>query len=161
MTDTLILFAATDSLLTRLAVAAVASVVGVMLILVGRVNIQTRTAEETGRRRMVNRALGRSNTYEGDKAVMMGYVRIVIGVCAIIFGIVFIFVGPFLANVGKSSGPAAANALGQVSQVPASRQPWQPNNSPAGLHRPTVAALTAACDPWQPGSWRFGRQSIG
>ncbi len=38
------------------------------------------------------------NTYEGSKAVMVGWIRVICGVCAIIFGIVFIFVGPFLAE---------------------------------------------------------------
>jgi len=42
--------------------------------------------------------LGHSNTYEGSKAVMLGWIRVICGVCAIIFGIVFIFVGPILAE---------------------------------------------------------------
>jgi len=69
-----------------------------MLILAGVQNIKTQSAEESGKRRIVNKAVGQSNTYEGSKAVMIGWIRIVLGVCAIIFGIVFHFVGPFLAE---------------------------------------------------------------
>lgn len=71
---------------------------GVILILVGMDNIKTQTAEESGKRRLVNKALGQSNTYEGSKAVMIGWMRVICGIGAIIFGIVFIFVGPFLAK---------------------------------------------------------------
>ncbi len=90
--------AATDTVWTRLGVCAVAVVVGVMLIVTGLRDIRTRTAEESGKRRLVNSFLGRSNTYEGAKAVRLGRIRVVCGVIAIAFGIVFLFVGPFLAK---------------------------------------------------------------
>ncbi len=87
----------TDTIWTRLGVCAAMSVVGVILIVTGWYNIRTATAEESGKRRHVNRALGRSNNYEGSSAVLLGWVRVVCGVGAILFGIVFLFVGPFLA----------------------------------------------------------------
>ena len=90
--------AVTDTLFTRLGVFSVSVIVGAILIAAGIQNIKTRTAEETGKRRLVNKALGNSNTYSGQKAVFLGWVRIVCGVGAIVFGIIFIFVGPFLAN---------------------------------------------------------------
>ena len=94
----LAVLAATDSVGTRLAVCAVASLVGGIFILAGRANIRNRVAEESGSRRTVNRLLGRSNTYEGSKAVAIGWMRVVLGLLAILFGIVFLFVGPFLAK---------------------------------------------------------------
>ena len=98
MSETLFLLAATDTIWTRLGVFAIASLVGVILILMGLENIKTQTAEESGKRRWVNKAFGQSNTYEGSKAVLIGWVRVICGVGAILFGIVFIFVGPFLAQ---------------------------------------------------------------
>ena len=99
MSETLLLLAATDTIWSRLGVCAVASLVGALLIFTGLQNIKTKTAEESsGKRRLVNKALGQSNTYEGSKAVTVGWIRVICGVCAIIFGIVFIFVGPFLAQ---------------------------------------------------------------
>jgi hypothetical protein len=98
MSESMLLLAATDTIWTRLAVCAVATIVGAVLIYIGRQNIKTRTAEESGKRRWVNGALGMSNTYQGTKAVLIGWMRVICGVCAIIFGIVFIFVGPFLAK---------------------------------------------------------------
>jgi len=78
-------------------VVAVAIIVGVVLIVTGIANVRTRTAEESGGRRLVNRAAGGSNTYTGSRAVAQGYVRIALGVAAIVFGIVFAFIGPFAA----------------------------------------------------------------
>ena len=98
MPETMLMLAVTDTIWSRLGVCAVASLVGAILIFTGLQNIKTRTAEESGKRRLVNKAIGQSNTYEGSKAVMIGWVRVVCGVGAIIFGIVFIFVGPFLAK---------------------------------------------------------------
>lgn len=98
MSETWFLLAVTDNIWTRLGVFAIASIVGLILILVGMDNIKTQKAEESGKRRLVNKALGQSNTYEGPKAVMIGWIRVICGVGAIIFGIVFIFVGPFLAK---------------------------------------------------------------
>jgi hypothetical protein len=73
-------------------------ILGVILILTGINNIRTGTATETGKRRKLNRLLGRSNTREGSSAVLIGRSRIVVGVGMMIFGIVFLFVGPFLAR---------------------------------------------------------------
>ena len=98
MSIELVLIAVTDTIWTRLGVCAVASVVGLILILTGVYNIKTETAEESGKRRLVNDAMGQDNTYEGSNAVMLGWVRVICGVGAIIFGIVYIFVGPFLAE---------------------------------------------------------------
>lgn len=151
MTETLILLAAIDSLLSRLGVLVVAILVGIVFILAGIANVKTQTAEESGRRRWVNRALGRSNTYTGKKAVTMGYVRIGMGVCTILFGIVFLFVGPFLADVGKGGAraeggtaapagpPQAAGAHGPLPPAPAlpgntaSRSIDRVNNSASAL----------------------------
>jgi hypothetical protein len=98
MNDLLLLLAVADSIWSRLGMCAVFCVVGAILILTGIANIQSKTAEESGRRRTVNKLLGSSNTYEGSKAVTVGWIRVICGVGAIIFGIVFIFVGPFLAK---------------------------------------------------------------
>lgn len=87
-----------DSIPERLVVAGVCCVIGTLLILAGRNNIRTETAEESGKRRTVNRILGRSNTYSGNAAVRIGKIRIVCGVGLIIFGVIFIFTGPFLAR---------------------------------------------------------------
>jgi uncharacterized membrane protein HdeD (DUF308 family) len=98
MNDMLLLLAVADTIWSRLGVCAVACVVGVIFIITGIANIQNKTAEESGRRRSVNKLLGNSNTYEGSKAVTVGWIRVICGVGAIIFGVVFIFVGPFLAK---------------------------------------------------------------
>lgn len=103
MFDQLALLAVTDTIWMRLGVCAVCIAVGAILIHVGRQNIETQTAEESGKRRLVNKALGRSNTYTGAKAVRIGWARVACGIGAILFGIVFIFVGPFLANDAKAS----------------------------------------------------------
>jgi hypothetical protein len=84
-------------LLTRLGVAGVAILVGAFLIYTGLANIRTQSAQESGKRRLVNRAAGRSSTYAGSSAVTVGVVRVVIGVAAIIFGLVFAVMGPMLA----------------------------------------------------------------
>ncbi|MBM3972393.1 MAG: hypothetical protein FJ302_21415 [Planctomycetes bacterium] len=98
MSETLLLLAVTDTIWSRLGVCAVASLVGALFIFIGLQNIKTKTAEESGKRRLVNKVFGQSNTYEGSKAVLIGWIRVICGVCAIIFGVVFLFVGPFLAK---------------------------------------------------------------
>ena len=92
------MLAVTDTLWSRLGVCVVVSLVGVILVFSGWQSIKTQTAEESGKRRFVNKVIGQSNTYQGSKAVMIGWIRVVCGVFAILFGIVFIFVGPFLAE---------------------------------------------------------------
>ncbi len=92
------ILAATDTIWHRLGFMAVAVLVGALLVLAGLANIRTQTAEEDGKRRLTNWALGRSNDYEGAKAVRLGWIRVICGVALILFGIVFVFVGPFLAE---------------------------------------------------------------
>jgi hypothetical protein len=87
----------TQSLPARLGVAGIAIVVGIGLIVTGLSNVRTQSAQETGRRRLVNRAAGRTNAYSGSSAVMLGWMRVVLGVAAIGFGIVFAVMGPMLA----------------------------------------------------------------
>ena len=77
----------------------VACMVGIVFIQVGRQNTRTRQAEETGERRSVNSVLGSSNSYTGSKAVFVGWLRIVCGVGAILFGFVFLVFGAFLASL--------------------------------------------------------------
>jgi len=98
MADSLLLLAATDTIWSRLGMCAIMWVVGAILIFTGLQNIKTKSAQESGSRRLVNKAFGKSNTYEGSKAVSIGWLRVICGVCLLIFGIVFIFVGPFLAE---------------------------------------------------------------
>jgi len=87
------LLAATHTIWSRLGIFAFTLVFGAVFILAGIQNIKTRTAEESGKRRFVNSALGVSNTYKGTKAVVQGYIRVVCGVGLIIFGIVFSLFG--------------------------------------------------------------------
>jgi hypothetical protein len=72
MNDFLLTLASNDSLGTRLAVCGVAVVIGIILIVTGRTNVKTRTAEESGKARIVNSIFGRSDQYEGKKAVVVG-----------------------------------------------------------------------------------------
>jgi len=80
--------------MTRFIAAGVALALGVWLIYVGVMNVRTRTAEETGPRRRVNRAIGQSNTYTGGKAVLQGWLRIGMGIAAIAFAIWMALFGP-------------------------------------------------------------------
>jgi branched-subunit amino acid permease len=81
-------------MLTRFVVAGAAAALGLWLIYVGIANIGTRTSEETGSRRRVNRAMGASNTYEGGRAVLQGWIRIGLGIAAIVFAVWFFVFGP-------------------------------------------------------------------
>lgn len=112
MSNSLILFAVDqpfeDTIVSRLIICVVAIAVGGILILTGRQNILTKSAEESGGRRAVNKLFGQSNTYAGRKAVLVGWIRVGCGVCMIIFGIVFLFVGPFLADKPKEKKNAVA-----------------------------------------------------
>ena len=96
MFDAFVTLAFEDTIVSRLIVCAVACFGGFILIVSGREAIRTKTAEESGKRRIVNSMLGQSNTYEGSKAVFIGWSRVICGIGVIIFGIVFIFTGPFL-----------------------------------------------------------------
>ena len=65
-------FAAGMSVTDRIMVCVVMGLVGAVVILKGVENIRTGKAEETGIRRLVNTAVGRSNTYEGATAKFVG-----------------------------------------------------------------------------------------
>jgi len=86
------------SIWTRLGVGILMIFFGLGFIATGMENIKTKTAKETGRRRTVNKVLGKSNSYTGRKAVVMGYSNVICGIMLIIGGIVFLIFGPFLAE---------------------------------------------------------------
>jgi hypothetical protein len=86
------------SIWTRLIVCGVATVVGIILIITGRQNILSESAEETGRRRIVMKAMGEGTEHTGKMAVTIGKTRIIMGILAIIFGILFLIFGPVLAK---------------------------------------------------------------
>ena len=65
-----------------------ALIVGPILAWVGRTNVKTRSASETGVRRLTNSALGMSNDYEGRKAAVVGWIRIVGGTLLTIGGVI-------------------------------------------------------------------------
>ncbi|MBK8179402.1 MAG: hypothetical protein IPK67_11040 [Planctomycetes bacterium] len=92
------LLAPSEPLGQRLAVLGVCLALGAYLILVGRNNIRTREAEETGKRAALLSALGKPTSMSGKKAVAMGWLRIVLGIGAILFGFVFLAFGAFLRN---------------------------------------------------------------
>lgn len=79
---------------TRFIVAGAALLLGVWLIYVGLANVRTQTSEETGPRRRVNQALGSSNTYTGGRAVLQGWIRVGMGIAAIVFAVWFVLFGP-------------------------------------------------------------------
>ena len=90
--------AAKVSILTRLIVSGVAAIVGIILILVGRQNIRTESVEETGKRRLVMKAMGKGTEHKGKMAVSIGKTRIIMGILAIIFAVFFLIFGPILAR---------------------------------------------------------------
>jgi ABC-type multidrug transport system permease subunit len=81
-------------IVARFIVAGAAAALGLWLIYVGMTNIGTRTSEETGVRRRVNQAIGEDNTYAGSKAVLQGWIRVGLGIAAIVFAVWFFFFGP-------------------------------------------------------------------
>ena len=80
--------------MTQFVVAGAALLLGMWLIYVGLMNIRTRVSEESGVRRRVNHALGESNTYTGGKAALQGWIRVGMGMAAIVFAVWFVFLGP-------------------------------------------------------------------
>ena len=80
--------------MTRIIVAGATVLLGIWLIYVGVTNIRTGTSDETGVRRRVNRVAGELNTYTGGKAALQGWIRVGLGVAAIVFGIWFFLFGP-------------------------------------------------------------------
>ncbi len=73
-------------------------VVGALYVRTGLRNVRERVAEERGKARLTNAVLGVSNTYEGRKAVALGWVRIIGGAVAVVFAIVMLFVWMSLAD---------------------------------------------------------------
>jgi len=104
--ESIIIFAQT-SIATRLAGGGLIMIAGIAFILVGTSNIRTQTAQESGKRRTVNRFLGKSNSYRGNSAVLIGVTRIIGGIFGIGAGIAFMIFGAFAA------GPGATGAADQ------------------------------------------------
>jgi hypothetical protein len=92
------LLAAKGTLAQRLGGCVLMVGIGALLILAGVNNIKTKSAEETGKRRIVSQMIGRNTSYEGRKAVSIGYMRVICGAGMILFGIAFGFVGPVLSQ---------------------------------------------------------------
>ncbi|ADB18566.1 hypothetical protein Psta_3912 [Pirellula staleyi DSM 6068] len=82
----------------KFGVAALMILIGLILIMVGRNNIQTQEAEETGARRLIMQATGSEPTHRGNMAVLIGWGRIIGGAILILAGIGFGIFGPILAN---------------------------------------------------------------
>ena len=97
MLNSLLLLAKNEPIAIRIAGCLLGCLVGIIFIYIGRQNVRTQRAEESGKRRGVNALLGASNSYSGSKAVFVGWVRILCGVMAIVFGFVFLVFGAFLA----------------------------------------------------------------
>src|SRR5262245_16689606 len=81
---------------TRLGVLALCLALGAWLIYVGRLNVQRRVAEESGKRAIFLKLMGSSTEMQGRRAVITGWVRIVAGGAMIVFGLVFLVFGAFL-----------------------------------------------------------------
>jgi hypothetical protein len=69
---------------------------GAWMIYVGRLNVRTRVAQESGKRAVFLKLMGSSTAMQGHRAVITGWVRIVLGAVAIVFGLVFLVFGAFL-----------------------------------------------------------------
>ena len=89
-------FAPDEPLAQRLGILAVCLAFGAWMIYVGRHNVRTREAEETGKRAALLSVLGKSTSMKGRSAVATGWIRIIVGLIAIAFGFVFLFFGAFL-----------------------------------------------------------------
>jgi hypothetical protein len=85
-----------EPLLERLGVMALCFAFGAWMIYVGRLNVRAEVAEESGKRALFLKMMGKSTTMHGRMAVVTGWVRIVLGVVAIAFGFVFLLFGAFL-----------------------------------------------------------------
>lgn len=75
---------------------AVCLVFGSWMIYAGRLNVRGEVAEESGKRALFLKMMGKSTAARGRMAVIMGWGRIVCGVLAIAFGFVFLLFGAFL-----------------------------------------------------------------
>jgi hypothetical protein len=85
-----------EPLLERLGVMAVCLAFGAWMIYVGRLNVRTEVAEESGKRALFLKLMGSSTSMQGRRAVLTGWVRIVLGAVVIAFGFVFLLFGAFL-----------------------------------------------------------------
>ncbi|MBN1555605.1 MAG: hypothetical protein JXA11_12740 [Phycisphaerae bacterium] len=83
----------------RVIVFMVSLVMGILVIVAGYISVKTRYARDGWKQQRFNRLLGRSGEYYGKTAVRKGWMRIIVGIAIILFGIVFLFVGPFLKGV--------------------------------------------------------------
>jgi len=93
--EPLIVLAATP-LATRLIMGGFLVFLGAMFTLMGALNVASQSAQETGSLRTVNWLLGRSNAYQGSRAVTVGVLRIIGGIFAIVCGIIVMIFGPIL-----------------------------------------------------------------
>ena len=85
-----------EPLWQRMGVMALFFAFGAWMIYVGRLNVRARVAEESGKRALFLKLMGKSTTMQGRMAVITGWMRIVVGVVAIAFGFVFLLFGAFL-----------------------------------------------------------------
>lgn len=85
-----------ESLPQRLGIMAVCFAFGAWMIYVGRLNVRTEVAEETGKRAIFLKLMGKSGVRQGGMAVFTGWLRIAVGVVAIGFGLAFLMFGAFL-----------------------------------------------------------------
>jgi len=85
-----------EPLAQRLGVLAISLAIGAWMIYVGRLNVRTRVAQESGKRAIFLKLMGSSTEMQGRRAVLMGWVRIALGAVMIVFGIVFLVFGAFL-----------------------------------------------------------------
>lgn len=98
-----LILGAAGTVVERVGVCLVCLLVGAYLIYLGLQNVKTQTAEESGKRRITNKIMKKSNSYTGKQAVRVGWTRVGCGVMIIIFGIVFLFVGPVLKDLEKKN----------------------------------------------------------
>src|SRR5262245_60315297 len=90
--------AAVESLGQRVGIFAFCLAFGAYMIFVGRHNVRTKQAEESGKRALFLTMLGKSTTMTGTTAVLTGWLRIVLGVLIIIFGLGFLIFGNFFKH---------------------------------------------------------------
>ena len=93
-----VLSASQASPLLRVAVLAGCLVVAAWCFFVGRQNVRERLAEETGRFAFLWSMLGWSKPIEGRAAVVTGWLRIVMSVVFVVYGVLFCFFPEVLAE---------------------------------------------------------------
>jgi hypothetical protein len=81
------LLAPEGSMLQRAAALAICLVMGAWLIYVGRANLRTRQAEESGPRELFLSLMGKSTSMQGRAALLTGWLRIVAGATLIVLGL--------------------------------------------------------------------------